>query len=167
MDSAAATIQIDKTGKPRLSVRAGHKLAMPAPGNPELKVALSEEGEFSGSVTVAPANLTPHGLSGLKVTGGGTLTLANGHLSGRVDGLDMVLTDSGFNFGRSGWRNGVLRWTAPPAHGLGAPEPQYAQTQQIINNMNRPAFANCRQTRRSRTSAPPATRVSGFCISTA
>jgi hypothetical protein len=85
VDSAAATIHVDKTGKPSFSVRAGHKLQMPALGNPEVKVALSEEGAFSGSATVSPANLTPKGLNSLKVTGGGSLTLENGHLSGKID----------------------------------------------------------------------------------
>jgi hypothetical protein len=86
LEAADVSIHVDKDGKPSFAVRALRKrLELPALGNPQVALSLSEEGVFGGSVTIGPAELTPRGLRSLTVTGGGTLTITGGRFSGAVD----------------------------------------------------------------------------------
>lgn len=86
LDAADFQIHVNREGKPSFAIRSLRKqLQLPALGNPQVALSLSEEGEFGGSVTIAPANLTPRGLRSLTVTGGGTLTIQGGLFTGTVD----------------------------------------------------------------------------------
>ena len=74
LEQAEFSIHVKETGEPSFAKgKLAKKLEIPALGSPTVTLSLSEEGEFGGSVEVAPKDLTPKGLKNLSVTGGGLL----------------------------------------------------------------------------------------------
>lgn len=120
LDAADITIHVNRSGAPSFAVRRLQKrLQIAALGNPEVSLSLSEQGEFGGSVTIAPGDLQPRRLRSLTVTGGGTLSIAAGRFSGTVDAtlayanlgkgeVHFAMSDAGLISG-----SGSLRVTPP------------------------------------------------------
>src|SRR5688572_7714199 len=70
IDEAGISVHVaEKDGKATFDAKVRKKLALPALNNPEVKLTISEEGQFGGSVTIDSKDLTPKGWKSLKVTG--------------------------------------------------------------------------------------------------
>lgn len=114
------TVRVNSQGTASIHGRATRSVALPALGNPELTLALSEEGAFTGTVRVEGADLLPRALRRrATATGSATLTLVNGRLSG--DGtVELAYRELGngtvnFRFSEQGQfaADGSIRVTPP------------------------------------------------------
>jgi len=118
--AGAFTVRVDREGKPTIQGAATRRIALPALGNPELTLALSESGALTGSAAVEGADLLPRALRRrATATGSANLTLSGGKLSG--DGrVEITYADLGagtvrFRFTEAGGfaAEGTVR-IAPP-----------------------------------------------------
>jgi hypothetical protein len=80
--NGAFDISVNSEGTPRLRGTISRRMAIPALGNPELSLSMSEAGALSATATVQGADLLPRSLRRMQATGSGTVTLANGQVTG-------------------------------------------------------------------------------------
>ncbi|MGK6353913.1 hypothetical protein ACMGDH_01650 [Sphingomonas sp. DT-207] len=95
VESSAFTVNVSRAG--RASLQATANTQLPALGNPRLSISIGEDKTLTASATIDAADLTPASLRRkLTVTGGGTITLSAGKLSGSVNAtLDYPRLGSG------------------------------------------------------------------------
>lgn len=121
------TVRVDREGKPSIRGAVKRSIALAALGNPELTLALSEDGAFSGTAKVEGADLLPRALKrSATATGTANLTLSAGRISG--DGnVEITYKDLGagtvsFRFTEAGRfaAEGTVRITPPLVDELSA-----------------------------------------------
>lgn len=75
-------IKVGTDGKATFRGEVERVIAVPALGNPKLKASLAEDGSIGGSATVTGANLLPKSLKSAEAKGSGSITVANGQMTG-------------------------------------------------------------------------------------
>ncbi len=120
--SGQFTIRVDSEGRAQVQGRLERVIAVPALGNPHLRVSIDESGVIAGSVNIEGADLAPRRLRGLTATGSGTLMISAGRLSGNGT-VEMAYDKLGaatinFRFAENGdfAADGTVRITPPFAN---------------------------------------------------
>lgn len=99
------TLKSNSEGRTSIDGSLNRQIEIPALGNPDITVTMTEEGQIDGSVTVEGANLAPE-IAGLSAVGSGELTIVSGRMSGSGS-VTLTYADLGngtinFSFGEDG-----------------------------------------------------------------
>lgn len=120
LDNAEFEASINAQGSAKISGKATKQLALPALGNPEITLSMTETGALSGEINAQNIALVPKSLADqAKVIADGTIRLTDGRLSGdctaQIFYSDLGKGDISFNFSDSGSfsASGTLKITPP------------------------------------------------------
>ncbi|MGE3357376.1 MAG: hypothetical protein AB7O92_12205 [Acidimicrobiia bacterium] len=107
LDETAIKVKVNRKGEAKISGRATQRFSLPAIGDASVTLEYSDDRGVTGTATLTGAAFSPTGVPGLKVDGGGEVTLSAGKLSGngtvRLTYADLGTGTLNFSFADAGF----------------------------------------------------------------